>query len=296
MCNGEQKLCHRLPFGHTCGACFAQMHEAARTHRDIPMTDAGAGAGTDAAQEQKWVQCSKCSKWRKVPAGVSDEDLGDDWVCKDNTWDGAYAACTVPEEQALVANPYPAPEPGMGTNAQQQQQQQHLHDNGYGDEDPEDISNGRSSGRARRAHVGDAAAQASRAGRGGSRSRGASGLQMVEMVAPVAVVGGPAGISHSAPPPVLPMPGDAARGRKLPPGKVVWAKVEGHDWWPAQVVRRRAVPREVGAPPGGPPSVMAYIPVVFFNAKGIPDEVRSAAIATQGMSHASRYLKPMHPR
>lgn len=27
--------------------------------------------------------------------------------------------------------------------------------------------------------------------------------------------------------------------------QVVWAKVEGHDWWPAKVVRRRAVPREV---------------------------------------------------
>ena len=31
----------------------------------------------------------------------------------------------------------------------------------------------------------------------------------------------------------------------LSPGKVVWAKVEGHEWWPAKVVRRRAVPREV---------------------------------------------------
>lgn len=24
------------------------------------------------------------------------------------------------------------------------------------------------------------------------------------------------------------------------PGRVLWAKVEGHDWWPAKVVRRRA--------------------------------------------------------
>lgn len=31
----------------------------------------------------------------------------------------------------------------------------------------------------------------------------------------------------------------------LRPSRVVWAKVEGHDWWPAKVVRRRAVPREV---------------------------------------------------
>jgi hypothetical protein len=39
------------------------------------------------------------------------------------------------------------------------------------------------------------------------------------------------------------------------PGRVVWAKVEGHDWWPARVVRRRAVPREVGPPPGGQVSI-----------------------------------------
>ena len=31
------------------------------------------------------------------------------------------------------------------------------------------------------------------------------------------------------------------------PGRVVWAKVEGHDWWPARIVRRRAVPKEVGS-------------------------------------------------
>jgi hypothetical protein len=57
------------------------------------------------------------------------------------------------------------------------------------------------------------------------------------------------------------------------PGRVIWAKVEGHDWWPARVVRRRAVPREVGPPPGGPSRVRTHIPVVFFTAKGIPGEV-----------------------
>ena len=36
-------------------------------------------------------------------------------------------------------------------------------------------------------------------------------------------------------------------GQKMGPGRVVWAKVEGHDWWPARVVRRRAVPREVSS-------------------------------------------------
>ena len=43
---------------------------------------------------------------------------------------------------------------------------------------------------------------------------------------------------------------DGAVRSKLVPGRIVWAKVEGHDWWPAKVVRRRAMPREVGAGAG----------------------------------------------
>ena len=39
--------------------------------------------------------------------------------------------------------------------------------------------------------------------------------------------------------------GGAGNTQRMGPGRVVWAKVEGHDWWPARVVRRRAVPREV---------------------------------------------------
>lgn len=68
--------------------------------------------------------------------------------------------------------------------------------------------------------------------------------------------------------PISPFPAGSFR-----PGRVIWAKVEGHDWWPARVVRRRAVPREVGPPPGGPARVRTQIPVVFFTAKGIPGEV-----------------------
>ena len=56
---------------------------------------------------------------------------------------------------------------------------------------------------------------------------------------------------------------EPAAGSRFPPGsfrprRVVWAKVEGHDWWPARVVRRRAVPREVGPPPGGPSEVCRF--------------------------------------
>lgn len=62
-------------------------------------------------------------------------------------------------------------------------------------------------------------------------------------------------------------------GLNFGPGDLVWGKVEGHDWWPAKVVRRRSVPAEVGPPPGGASEVMYYIPVVFFTPNGIPKEV-----------------------
>lgn len=59
--------------------------------------------------------------------------------------------------------------------------------------------------------------------------------------------------------------------------QVVWAKVEGHDWWPAKVVRRRAVPREVGPPPSLPgASIATYLPVIFFTEEGIPGEASAA--------------------
>ena len=73
----------------------------------------------------------------------------------------------------------------------------------------------------------------------------------------------------------------------LRPGRVVWAKVEGHDWWPARIVRRRAVPKEVGPPPGGEQAVLEYIPVVFFTARGIPGEVEERLDTPAGLVAAS---------
>lgn len=65
---------------------------------------------------------------------------------------------------------------------------------------------------------------------------------------------------------------DPSFRRLVKPGRLVWAKVEGHDWWPAKVVRRRAVPFEVGPPAGGPAAAREFYPVVFFTARGLPGE------------------------
>ena len=57
--------------------------------------------------------------------------------------------------------------------------------------------------------------------------------------------GDDAGPLGALPQPPMPRPGYAYPRETLRPNRVVWAKVEGHDWWPARVVRRRAVPKEV---------------------------------------------------
>ncbi|KAI8470635.1 MAG: hypothetical protein J3K34DRAFT_521189 [Monoraphidium minutum] len=56
------------------------------------------GAAADDGGMQPWVQCDRCSKWRRVPKQVVDA-LGDDdaWYCDDNP-DKAFASCSVAQE------------------------------------------------------------------------------------------------------------------------------------------------------------------------------------------------------
>ena len=46
-----------------------------------------------------WVQCNKCTKWRKVPQNISVNDLPDVWYCTMNTWNPAVARCSAREEK-----------------------------------------------------------------------------------------------------------------------------------------------------------------------------------------------------
>ena len=48
-------------------------------------------------ESDKWVQCSTCSKWRRVTDEYV-EELGDDWFCDDNFWNTSEADCMVPEQ------------------------------------------------------------------------------------------------------------------------------------------------------------------------------------------------------
>jgi len=54
------------------------------------------GASSSEAQVQTWVQCSRCSKWRTLAAGVA--AWGGDFTCPLNTWAPALASCEAREE------------------------------------------------------------------------------------------------------------------------------------------------------------------------------------------------------
>ena len=47
---------------------------------------------------QKWIQCIKCGKWRKVPYTLDDADIPEDWACMHNVWDGAHASCDIAQQ------------------------------------------------------------------------------------------------------------------------------------------------------------------------------------------------------
>ncbi|GIM15000.1 hypothetical protein Vretimale_17869 [Volvox reticuliferus] len=326
---------------------------------------------------QKWVQCNKCQKWRKVPYTVKDDDLPEDWECKHNTWDMRHASCLSPQ---ALSNEEIDHILALQQREQQHEDQQHEmqheepafeeaepeyydgdgaeDDYADGDDDIGDgmdddveggkrmrpkLSNrpkirragsdvlpagipspGRRGGRGGRVNGGRGRGLTPRGGRGGRGGRGASrggrgirttagaiarsrsggrtfgrGLRGVSEAAEALLGMFVAGEGDMYDGEVNPMIPDTAEHvvlqrpefpyprDTLRPGRVVWAKVEGHDWWPAKIVRRRAVPREVGPPPGGHGSVLLYIPVVFFTNKGIPGEVEERLDTAQGIVAAS---------
>ena len=46
----------------------------------------------------RWIECTKCNKWRKVGVGIDLDALPDNWQCDMNGWDPSRASCTIPEE------------------------------------------------------------------------------------------------------------------------------------------------------------------------------------------------------
>ncbi|GMH39777.1 hypothetical protein BSKO_07675 [Bryopsis sp. KO-2023] len=309
---------------------------------------------------QKWVQCTRCKKWRRVPFQLKDVDLGENWECKDNAWDSQFSSCSVPQalsdEQidAILDACQQASDDDMGEEGGEDRGFQddggvkplvalcrmpvsRSFDTGMG-EDAEEMpfmseaprtftrrfrttppppnaprtssrlrarvashlpdsephsatsSRGRSvgrpkefgrnpNGRGRGGYRGSVSRGRSER-RGGRGGRGRMGSNDITDIAEALLgMGANDGGFHASQVHDVDMQSEAAPGSWLnskggfPPGRVVWAKVDGHDWWPARVVRRRSVPSEVGPPPGGVNEVMSYTPVVFFTPKGIPKEV-----------------------
>eukprot|EP00529_Nitzschia_sp_RCC80_P006907 CAMPEP_0113524538 /NCGR_PEP_ID=MMETSP0014_2-20120614/46270_1 /TAXON_ID=2857 /ORGANISM="Nitzschia sp." /LENGTH=1527 /DNA_ID=CAMNT_0000422657 /DNA_START=287 /DNA_END=4870 /DNA_ORIENTATION=+ /assembly_acc=CAM_ASM_000159 len=64
-----------------------------------PRNTSGSSQGSsENADNVEWVQCEQCSKWRKLPADLSADELPDVWVCSMNTWNTSVASCKAAEE------------------------------------------------------------------------------------------------------------------------------------------------------------------------------------------------------
>ena len=55
--------------------------------------------GKPAQAVSNWVQCDKCSKWRRLPWHVDVDTLGDQFYCADNIWNETSASCDAPEDE-----------------------------------------------------------------------------------------------------------------------------------------------------------------------------------------------------
>ena len=58
----------------------------------------GVAGASVAAPALQWVQCSRCSKWRKLGIGVDSAELPEVWTCSMNDWDNVHNNCAVPQE------------------------------------------------------------------------------------------------------------------------------------------------------------------------------------------------------
>eukprot|EP00547_Thalassionema_nitzschioides_P000018 CAMPEP_0194207136 /NCGR_PEP_ID=MMETSP0156-20130528/5976_1 /TAXON_ID=33649 /ORGANISM="Thalassionema nitzschioides, Strain L26-B" /LENGTH=1361 /DNA_ID=CAMNT_0038933839 /DNA_START=99 /DNA_END=4184 /DNA_ORIENTATION=- len=49
-------------------------------------------------EDNQWVQCDKCSKWRVLPSAVDVEKLPNQWYCEMNKYDPTHNSCDAPEQ------------------------------------------------------------------------------------------------------------------------------------------------------------------------------------------------------
>ena len=261
---------------------------------------------------------------------IDEEQIPDSWVCADNLWDSTYNSCDVDQElsdekideilalqgeqelqaaqqQQLALEREQQLQREKQLQLQQQQQEASGYEYGGYDDDPyyEDGGGkgvGKRGGRGGR--WGRGRGRGGRGARGGRRGGNSSGgSERAGARYPRGAIHADANPDEAAQA-LLGMVGADADGQmpvhpreKTPPefypGRLVWAKVEGHDWWPGKVVRRRAVPREVGLPQGGDPiSSRFQIPVVFFTPKGIPGETIASP---RDLDDAIEALRPLPP-
>lgn len=72
------------------------------TRSAAKMKDAEPTISPVATKQDDWVQCDKCSKWRRLPNHVNVSELPATWYCKMNRWDKRFNKCSVPEEKVVV--------------------------------------------------------------------------------------------------------------------------------------------------------------------------------------------------
>jgi hypothetical protein len=56
------------------------------------------GKYTRKTDADEWVECVKCSKWRRLPSHVAYDSLPEEWECFMTNWESIFVNCLVDEE------------------------------------------------------------------------------------------------------------------------------------------------------------------------------------------------------
>lgn len=80
------------------GENFRRTKKNKREKRDVRHKEESDADSQDGAEDENWVKCDRCDKWRLIPSTIDTKDLPDKWFCELNSYDVKRNHCNAPEQ------------------------------------------------------------------------------------------------------------------------------------------------------------------------------------------------------
>lgn len=113
-----------LPAAEPAAITGDLLHQQTRTTRlsvggaGIAIQRRSASQAASRFETLEWALCDACKKWRVLAPKMKPADLPKKWFCKYNTWDTAYARCSVPQQEYEGVDVYPEDDDDDGDDSE----------------------------------------------------------------------------------------------------------------------------------------------------------------------------------